>query len=413
MNRAPLGTARTAIATSRIARGTARAAVGTACAAALALAAVPSAHATAPTRGEVVSTTRIASMSKARTAEYLAKMNFGSPKPKYGVEVYRVVYRTVAVNGRPTTASGLVVLPRGKDRRLRTVVYEHGTNPTKKAAATVNAGSYDRAGSILFAGAGFGTVAPDYLGLGLGPGRHPYMDHASETSASLDMLRAAEKVAARHGRTLDRRVRVTGFSQGGAAATALGRALQAKGRLAALAPVSGPYDVEHAEVPEGLHGTSLDPREVTFYLGYWLTSMNRLHHLYASPSEAFQQPYSATVETLFDGHHTPAEIVTGLPATPQELLTPAFIKRFDHPTGGLARALRQNDGTCRSWTPRVPVRVYAARGDKDVTIRNAQNCVRALRAHGVAAPLIDVGDTDHNGSAFRSIPQIVTWFSSL
>ncbi|GAA4619780.1 alpha/beta fold hydrolase [Actinoallomurus vinaceus] len=384
-----------------------------ACAAALALTPLSPAHAVAPTRGDVVSATRIAVMAKEKTAEYLATMSFGSPKPKYGVEVYRVVYRTIAVGGRPTTASGLVVLPRGKNRRLRTVVYEHGTNPTKKAAATVDPGSYDRAASILFAGAGFGTVAPDYLGLGLGPGRHPYMDHASETSASLDMLRAAEKVAARHGRVLDRRVRVTGFSQGGAAAMALGRVLQAKGRLAALAPVSGPYDVEHAEVPEGLHGTSLDPREVTFYLGYWLTSMNRLHHIYASPSEAFRQPYSATVETLFDGDHTPAEIVTGLPATPRELLTPAFIKRFDHPTGGLAQALRRNDDTCTSWTPHSPVRVYAAHGDKDVTIRNAESCVRALRARGVAAPLIDVGDTDHNGSALRSVPRIVTWFSSL
>ncbi|GAA4515702.1 lipase family protein [Actinoallomurus oryzae] len=364
-------------------------------------------------RGRVVSAKKIAGLSREQTASYLDEMNFGSPEPRYGIDEYAVVYRTVTPAGAPTTASGLLVLPRSEDRTLRTVAYEHGTNATRLDAATTSAESYDRAAAALVAGAGFGAVAPDYLGLGLGPGHHPYMDHASETTASLDMLRAARAVAADHGRSLTSKVRVTGFSQGGAAAMALGRALQARGELAALAPISGPYDVEHAEIPVGLHGDQLSPQEVTFYLGYWITSMNRLHHFYTSPSEAFQKPYSETVETLFDGDHSAPQIVAGLPATPQELLRPEFAARLDHPDGSLARAMRENDDTCSSWRPRVPIRIFAAHGDKDVAILNARHCQAQLRQHRVDAPLTDVGATDHTGSAFRSMPQVVRWFASL
>jgi hypothetical protein len=73
-----------------------------------------------------------------------------------GVDAYRLTYATIGVDGAPTTATGLLVLPRNRAGRLRTV-----------------------------------TVAPDYLGLRRGPGSHPYMHAASEASAALDMLRGA------------------------------------------------------------------------------------------------------------------------------------------------------------------------------------------------------------------------------
>ena len=45
----------------------------------------------------------------------------------------------------------------------------------------------------LFASAGYAAVAPDYLGLGTGPGLHPYMDLSSEVTASVDMLDAGRR----------------------------------------------------------------------------------------------------------------------------------------------------------------------------------------------------------------------------
>jgi pimeloyl-ACP methyl ester carboxylesterase len=370
------------------------------------------------TRGKVVSVTSLGGLSKEATGAYLTREHFGSPVPRNGVTILRVIYRTVTPKGAPTTASGLVVLPRTAQRRLRVVDYEHGTNPTKSAAATVDPASEDRAAGLLFAAAGYAAVAPDYLGLGYGPGRHPYMDAASETTASVDMLRAARIVAQREGRRLDGRILVTGFSQGGQAAMALGRALQGGVdhhlRLAALAPVSGPYDVQHAELPVGLAAHSpLDPKEVTFYFSYWLSSMNRLHGIYKTPFQVFKSPYDKTVDGLFDGFHSGEQTYRAIPATPQQIFTAKFMQQLKHPTGALLKAFQVNDTTCTNWVPQVPTRLWAARGDRDVTIVNAQHCEAALRAHGVKASITDVGDTDHTGSALRSIPQIVRWFETL
>jgi fermentation-respiration switch protein FrsA (DUF1100 family) len=86
-------------------------------------------------------------------------------------------------------------------------------------------------------------------------------------SASLDLLKAAKTLAERRKITLDSRILVTGFSQGGHTAMALGAALQRDPELdvAAIAPVSGPFDLEHAELPATLDGR-LDERVATFYL---------------------------------------------------------------------------------------------------------------------------------------------------
>ena len=376
----------------------------------------PAKPAPGPQRGAVVSVQPIESLSVKKTGAYFGQVwkafDMGAPpKATHGVTAYRIVYRTIDAAGRPTTASGLLALPRTGAHRVRTVAYLHGTNPTKKAVASMTRLG-DRAVSYLFASRGFGTIAPDYLGLGLGPGRHPYMHHASEATAARDLLRAAGHVAAGHGRTLGRKVNVTGFSQGGPAAMAFARGLQGERRLGALAPVSGPYAVEDAQLPEALHGKRLDPRESVFYLGYWTTAMNRLYGFYRSPSEAFRKPYDQVVERLFDGTHPAEEIARKLPASPDKLLTPAFARRLDAPTGRLADAMRDSDHTC-GWAPRVPVRIYDARGDKEVSPLNSESCRLALRARGVRAKLIDVGNVQHNPSAFRAMPHIATWFAGL
>jgi predicted esterase len=367
-------------------------------------------------RGQVVSSTLIAHMSAAETAGYLRKGGYGSPAPRYGVDQYRIVYRTVSAAGRPTTASGLVVLPASAARTLHTVAYEHGTLVTRSDAPSVD-DSDARVSPTLFAGRGYAAVAPDYLGLGKGPGFHPYMDTATEVTASVDMLRAARLFAAGHGRTLDGHVLVTGFSQGGAAAMALARALQDNAdrhiRLSGVAPISGPYDVQHAEIPAAFTDRTLDPKEAAFYFAYWTVSMNRLHHLYDAPAQAFLPPYDTTVDQLFDGRHSEQQVFAGVPDTPQKLLTPQFVHRLQHPTGSLLEAMRDNDTTCSNWTPKVPVHLYAARGDRDVAIANSRHCQAALTTAGADAPLTDVGDVGHFVSPYKAIPLIATWFERI
>lgn len=373
-------------------------------------------------RGRLVSVQQTTTLAaKEDVAGALAAAGYDAGAVRFGVDAYRLVYRTVDPAGRPVTASGLLVLPRGGEHELRTVSFTHGTASYRADApsSTAKAG-FVSSPAITYASAGFAAVAPDYLGLGAGPGLHPWMDVPSETTASLDMLRAARAFVPRTGRALGHDVLVTGFSQGASAAMGLARALQAGDdrwfRLRAVAPVSGAYDFRQAELPALLDG-SLDTKSSVLYSAYLLVAWNRLHHLYDSPDEVFQAPYDRTVEALFDGSHTGPQLFAGTPDTIDALLTPHGFELLRHPTGRLATALRVADSTC-DWAPRAPLRLYTADADEQAANANTDHCEATLRTHGVNAAVVDLGTPDfagsrHLGSNVAGTAAVVRWFSQL
>jgi pimeloyl-ACP methyl ester carboxylesterase len=234
-------------------------------------------------------------------------------------------------------------------------------------------------------------------------------------TASVDMLRAARTAADRLGRPLTGAVYATGFSQGGQVAMALGKALQAGAdrhfRLTALAPVSGPYDLEGQEMPALFDGRVNDTSGV-LYTAYWLVAQNRLHPLYKDPSDAFRAPYASRVEGLLDGSHEQEDVVRGLAPSVKQLLTPAFYERLRHPSGAVLGAMRAADHTC-DWKPDVPVRLYAGSGDTDVPIGNTRTCARTLAGQGARVRVVDQGAVDHFGSVLVSAPQVVRFFDGV
>ncbi|HEY3560368.1 hypothetical protein [Kribbella sp. NPDC051137] len=364
-------------------------------------------------RGSVVSVTPVEHLSAPELTQYLQTTGMKPGPAKYGVDAYRVVYRTITPQGQPTTASGLVALPRNGSRRLDLVTFLHGTNATRNTTASVLRTAPDRVRSLMFAGAGFAVAAPDLLGLGVGPGRHPYGDTASEVSAAADQLLAARTLTALRGRSVRPDVLVTGFSEGGRITLGLGRALQ-RGQVAgfglrAMAPVAGPLDLLGVELPALVDGR-VSPFVATLYLGYFLTSWSRLMDLYKDPSEVFLPPYDKVVDALFDGDHTVQEIAAALPADPGKLVRPEFLRSLAHPTGALGERLRTADTICTDWTPRVPIRFFTGAADHDVPPANSVNCRAKL---GVPSTITDVGPVDHNSTAELAYPQILGWFRTL
>ena len=372
-------------------------------------------------RGALLDAQPIAHLSRDQIAARVAAVRL--PKEpalptapiRFGADAYRLTYATVGVDGGATTATGLVLLPRNGRRHLRTVSYAHGTMARRADAPSRSLDSLAGASALLFAGAGYATVAPDYLGLGYGPGPHPYMHLPTETSASLDLLRAAHAFALHRQGQLDRATFVTGFSQGGAVAMALGRALQEKAdprlRLAALAPMSGPYDLEHAELPAILAG-KVDLADANYYLSYATRAWQPIYHVYDTPSDVWLGGWGKRIPALFDGRHDDVAILGVLPHRLDQLLTPAFRARLAHPDGGLLAALRANDVAC-DWAPAAPVRIYAARGDEQVAFANARSCVAVLASRGVHAPLLDMGATSHFGSTLRATPRVLAFFQRI
>jgi hypothetical protein len=384
----------------------------------------------------------------ARVRTYLVEQSMDASRVRFGVDASRITYATVDPAGRPTTASALVTRPTAADQPgagtgqsstgpsqpsagpgqpttgWRMVSWQHGTIPARDEVGSMTADGSDRAAAVLFAADGYVVSAPDYLGLGTGPGFHPYLDLPSTVTASIDSLRATRAYVEPKpggpkpgepgpaGVRLDGQVLVSGHSQGGQAAMAVGAQLQRDGdprfRLAAVAPIAGPYDVTttlHTAATTGIANASA-------YLAYFTVEWNRLHHLYDSPAQAFRPPYDRTVPALLDGTHSSPDILDALPPTPAQLFTREFLAGLAHPTGALSEALRVADSSC-DWRPEVPVRLYAASGDRDVPIVNSAYCQRRVRADGGEAELVDVGAVDHSTSELRALPQILAGFDQL
>ncbi|MER6841909.1 lipase [Streptomyces platensis] len=382
----------------------------------------PPAQAEGRGRGALVSAEKLYTLAtRQAVAAELGAAGFEDDTVRHGVVAYRLVYRTVDPYGRPTTASGLVALPLHTAGRLRAVSFAHGTGSHKNDSPSMQRGAFVSAPVIAHAAAGAAGIAPDYLGMGKGPGLHPWMDIGSETTASLDMLRAARAFAPRTGHALEREVMVTGFSQGASAALGLGRALEAGAdhwfRLGALAPVSGAYDFGGTWLSALLDGR-LEPKSSVLYAAYTLVAFNRLHHVYDSPGEVFRAPYDSTVEALFDGAHTGKQLMRGTPDTLDQLLTEHGRELLAHPTGPLAAALRTTGAVCTDWTPGAPIRLYMATGDEQAVTANTEHCRQALHKNGVDAPVVDLGAVEyhgsrHLGSNVAATSAIVRWFGEL
>ena len=388
---------------------------------------VPAAHGY---RGQLVSVTPLRTLpDQAAVRAELTADRFSAASVRYGVRTYRLVYRTVSATGHPTTASGLLAVPITGAGRLPVVSFTHGTEVYRGDAPSMQAHGFEPAPAYTYASAGFVTVDPDYLGLGTGPGTHPWMDVPSETTAAVDMLRAARAYLTGQGRTLREQVYVTGFSQGASAALGLGRALQDGAidgfRLGALAPISGAYDFGGVEIPAVLDGelVKLNPdpklgaKLSVLYGAYTLVAINRVRPFYTSPAEVFRPPYDGTIEQLINGNHTGPQVLAGTPGTLGKLLTRRGFAVLRHPAGGLATELRIDDSVC-AWVPTAPARLYMATRDEQAVNANTAHCQADFAARHLRVPVVNLGTPSyqksrHLGSNVAGTGAIVRWFSRL
>lgn len=127
-----------------------------------------------------------------------------------GVPTYAIRYTSTSSEDEPIEVTGLVAVP---ERPTAIVTWAHGTTGLDDACAP----SVDPTSAIGWMGPlvdrGWIVAATDYEGLGT-PGRHPYLHGTSEGRSTLDIVRAANRLAG----VDDLPTLVWGHSQGGHAA---------------------------------------------------------------------------------------------------------------------------------------------------------------------------------------------------
>ncbi|MCC4596142.1 alpha/beta hydrolase [Xanthomonas campestris pv. phormiicola] len=369
---------------------------------------LPMAATATPARGTLLKSAVLSSYTREAITALMAEEQ-PSEQAKCDVRVAEFAYATVGVNGEPATASGVLLVPGGKDCAgpYPLLSYDQGTETLRRAeqAKEIRDDKGDDTMVTHLASQGYVVVSPDYLGLGQSNYPfHPFLHSASEASATIDAMRAARQLLQRLNTPLSGKVMLTGFSQGGHAAMATQREIEAhlsdEFNLVASAPVSGPY---------ALSQTFLDSRsgrnsvgESTFDIvlaSYAVIAMQRTYHnIYLAPSQVFQDPWAGKVESLFPGTHDVEDLATGttLPGVDKirRYFQPGFYNDFgNNPNDPFLRDLERND--LLSWAPRTPTLLCGSDNDATVPLKNAHTAIAAFKRRGSnQVAVLDLGSGD-------------------
>lgn len=367
---------------------------------------------------QLISSTLLGSNTKSEL-----QTKFGLPLIQFGVQYYRITYTTLNLQGVIDTVSGLVAVPDNPSRIYPRVVYQHGTAGDKLGVPSFNILT-DGEGQIgkLFAGLGYLALLPDYLGLGVSDGFHPYVHAASEASVAIDMLRATSEFIAQHGVQINDQLFITGYSQGGHAAMALHRELETnlsdEFTVTAAAPMSGPYSI--GEVMRSL----ILSNEVYYYPAYIpntaLSYQTAYGNIFNDLTDIFKPVYAAPIGQFYADSISLSELndeLVGLlianegQSIPTKMIRPDVLAAVEaNPDHPINVALRAND--TYQWAPQKPTRIFYCTADDQVPFENSIVARDSMLARGaVNLTATDVNSTaDHGGCVTPALTNTIIFF---
>ena len=351
------------------------------------------------------STQSIAQLNNATTVSGLQVLTGPAKCDVRGVQIN---YQTSG--GQPeemTNASAALLVPSGSapacQGPLPLVAFARGTNLEK---AHTNAMDLTDPTAILlmtfFASQGYAVVATDYLGYALSSyPYHPYIHADTEASAVIDSIRAARNAAPALGFTLNGKVMVSGYSQGGHAAMATHRAIERDNagefNLVAAAHLAGSYSVSQALID----GAANPILGVQYFVPFQITAWQKVYgNLYAKVSDVFNTPYDSFIEGLMPAVNFPADLAklppaaTAPAAARDEIFKSAYLTDLaTNPNNATIVAAKKQD--LLGWDPKAPTKLCSGSGDPVVKFSiNTQAAYDDFRSRGGAnVSLVDVNAT--------------------
>ena len=251
-------------------------------------------------------------------------VNIDASKFINDVDIYKVKYNT-EYKGSNVVASGLISFPKST-AAAPVLSYQHGTI-TRDADAPSNFAVTKPETLIAgaFSSSGFVTVIPDYVGFGAtSTTLHPYFVEDAIAASVVDMIQAATELAESKNFTLDKKLFLAGYSEGGYATMATHKAIEANGigdlELIASFPGAGAYDLQ--DVQQRLF--AMDEYENPFYLAYITLAYKNTYDFNSVLTDFFQEPYATRIPGLFDNQKGSGEINSQLTTTIADLVQPGM-----------------------------------------------------------------------------------------
>ena len=363
-------------------------------------------------RGEIDQISNIGNLDLEDIQTILDDANITSPFTlEYPIKAYSVRYYSVDDNGAEILVSGALYVPQNVDI-LPLVSIQHGTETKSDQVASVSPeNSIEGRVGLIMASMGYMVLIPDYPGFGVSTVMHPYMHAESLIPSVVDLMRAGKTYCLENQVTLDGRTFLTGYSEGGYVSLLTQKVIEedhtSEFILTAVAPSSGPYDLEgmmQTIFQSSSYGTPA-------YVAYFLTAYNEIYD-WNRLDDFFKEPYANLVPSLFDGSNTWDEITNQLPATFSELVDSTFIANVNNGNEEDFLAVLQ-ENTILNWAPQTPIHFFHGDADEIVPIINAYTAMLELTAAGATdIELTIIPGGTHQSSGSDAIFGTIEWFET-
>lgn len=361
----------------------------------------------------------------ARTKQQITT-SFGLPFVKYGAKYYAIKYTSLDAKSNPDTLSGLMVVPDDLSFEFPKLVYQHGTSDCKTCVPSrygANGGEEGQLG-LLFAGLGFVSILPDYVGMGDGRGFQTYVHAATTVSASKDMLSACEEWTSENNVFTNDQLFITGYSQGGYASMALHKYLeetQGPNSVTAAAHLSGPYSL--SGVMRDLILGDL-PYFYPAYIPNTVLGFNEVSgNLYTDLSDFFKNEYVADIKRYYDGEISLTALnvkliqllqtITGASVGGRMIRDDIKAEIQNNPLHPANNILREND--LYDWSPQSPTRIFYCTADDQVPYLNSIVARDTMLKNGATDLIVmDVSTNSNHGQCVNpALTNTVLFFLNL
>ena len=334
-------------------------------------------------RGDLISTEVMSTKNLSNNQIYidnelsaLASDSFFGLEVEYGFWLYKIIYETIDINGNPTQASGVIAYPRVDwpqiaDEAFPILSYQHGTVLEKDAVTSIS-GLWIL--PALISGYGYVYIEPDYIGLGISEGLHPYQIKETYGTDVVDILRATKQFSSESNEfEVNEQLFLAGYSEGGYATMATHQIIERdyidEFNITASFPMAGAYSMSGVMTDIMLAYTSYGQ---PFYFPYVLFAYGDNYSSMIAPIEDYLLPeYAEVLPGLFDGMHSGDDVNNVMPNIPITIMKPDTIDSFgnnqNHP---LRVALMEND--LYDWMPMSTMYIIHGLADELVPYENAQ-----------------------------------------
>ena len=330
-----------------------------------------------------------------------------------GISIYKIIYRTTFV-GREINASGLLILPQDLTHQLPVIAINNGTTFLKSEAPSVFIEEVFT-GFEYFAASGYITLIPDYIGYGASEAEvHPYYDAHHSASCVIDLLEATQEYIIEHGIPCNKKLFLTGYSEGGYITLAVLKSLEQHNstffQVTAAAAGAGGFDLFSmlSALSTG-HTSHIQPA----YIAYLIMAYRRVYPWQKPLSYYFTRKYARMIPELFSGKHDKQYINDRLGTDLSVLFNPTFYNKLTgHGEMELKKALFAN--SLSNWCPQAKLNFYHGTTDDVIPYQNTEFTFQKMIQNGAKhVQYFPIANANHHAAFIPMLELVKPWFDSL